>query len=151
VPRIEIVQPQGNDTIASAMRRGEREGREIVCETKISGLQVPNLIDGNLAMAECGATGGTGHLVDDDEIWRVQARLASEEGIFCEPASAAATAAVLRAAKAGELDRHAVVVALVTGSGFKDAPSIERMTGAAPIPVVEFEDFRRAVATPTAA
>lgn len=148
VPRIEIVQPRGNDTIASAMRRGEPTGREIVCTTKISGLQVPNLIDGQLAMAECGATGGTGHLVDDDEIWHVQSRLAREEGIFCEPASAAATAAVLRAVTAGEVDRHAVVVALVTGSGFKDAPSIERMTGAAPIPVVEFEEFRQAVAAP---
>ena len=148
VPKIEIVQPRGNDTIASAMRRGEPTGREIVCTTKISGLQVPNLIDGQLAMAECGATGGTGHLVDDDEIWHVQSRLAREEGIFCEPASAAATAAVLRAVTAGEVDRHAVVVALVTGSGFKDAPSIERMTGAAPIPVVEFEEFRQAVAAP---
>ncbi|MFN7804205.1 MAG: pyridoxal-phosphate dependent enzyme [Planctomycetaceae bacterium] len=148
VPRIEIVQPRGNDTIASAMRRGEPTGREIVCTTKISGLQVPNLIDGQLAMAECGATGGTGHLVDDDEIWHVQSRLAREEGIFCEPASAATTAAVLRAVTAGEVDRHAVVVALVTGSGFKDAPSIERMTGAAPIPVVEFEEFRQAVAAP---
>lgn len=148
VPRIEIVQPRGNDTIASALRRGEREGREIVCETRISGLQVPNLIDGNLAIAECGATGGTGHIVDDDEIWHVQSRLAREEGIFCEPASAAATAAVLRAAAAGEVAPDAVVVALVTGSGFKDAPSIERMTGPAPIPVVEFEEFRQAVATP---
>lgn len=149
VPRIEIVQPRGNDTIASAMRQGLGEGREVVCETKISGLQVPNLIDGNLAIAECGATGGTGHLVDDDEIWQVQSRLAREEGIFCEPASAAATAAVLRAAAAGELRRDAVVVALVTGSGFKDAPSIERMTGPAPIPVVEFDEFREAVADAT--
>lgn len=150
MPRIDIVQPRGNDTIASAMRRGEPTGREIVCTTKISGLQVPNLIDGQLAMAECGATGGTGHLVDDEEIWHVQSRLAREEGIFCEPASAAATAAVLRAVTAGEVDRHAVVVALVTGSGFKDAPSIERMTGAAAIPVVEFEEFRQAVAAPIA-
>ncbi len=146
VPRIEIVQPRGNDTIASALRRGDSEGREIVCETKISGLQVPNLIDGNLAIAECGATGGTGHLVEDAEVWETQARLAREEGIFCEPAGAAATAAVLKACAAGELARDAIVVALVTGSGFKDAPSIERMTGASPLPVVEFDDFQQAVA-----
>jgi len=148
VPRIEIVQPRGNDTIASALRRGEAVGREIVCETKISGLQVPNLIDGNLAIAECGATGGTGHLVDDAEVWETQARLAREEGIFCEPAGAAATAAVLKACAAGEISREAIVVALVTGSGFKDAPSVERMTGGAPIPVVEFADFRKSVTSP---
>ncbi|MCY2963226.1 MAG: pyridoxal-phosphate dependent enzyme, partial [Planctomycetota bacterium] len=81
-PRVEIVQPRGNDTIATALRLGLSEGREVACETKISGLQVPNLIDGNLAIAECGATGGTGHIVDDADVWTMQSRLAREEGIF---------------------------------------------------------------------
>lgn len=142
-PRIEIVQPTGNDTIATAMRQQLHEGREVTCTTKISGLQVPNIIDGNLAIAECGATGGTGHLVDDAEVWQMQSRLAREEGIFSEPAGAATTTAVLKALAEGYLDRQAMIVALVTGSGFKDAPSVERMTGGGTIPVVELAEFER--------
>lgn len=144
-PRVEIVQPRGNDTIASAMRQGLSEGREVACETKISGLQVPNLIDGNLAIQECGATGGTGHIVDDEAVWTVQRRLAREEGVFCEPAGAAATTAVLNAVAEGRVARDAVIVALITGSGFKDAPSVVRMTGEEGIPVVEFGEFEAAL------
>ena len=145
VPRIEVVQPRGNDTIATPMREKWPRGREVVCETRISGLQVPDLIDGQLAIDECGATGGTGHVVDDELIWQTQARLAREEGIFCEPAGAAATAAVLQAVERGELARDAIVVALVTGSGFKDSPSVVRMTGEREIPVVPFTQFAAAV------
>jgi len=145
VPRIEIVQPRGNDTIATPLRLGHARGREVVCETQISGLQVPDLIDGQLAMEECGATGGTGHVVEDEWVWQTQARLAREEGIFCEPAGAAATAAVLQAAERGELNRDAVIVALVTGSGFKDAPSVQRMTADREIPTVPFTQFAAAL------
>jgi threonine synthase len=127
------------------MREKWPRGREVVCETRISGLQVPDLIDGQLAIDECGATGGTGHVVDDELIWQTQARLAREEGIFCEPAGAAATAAVLQAVERGELARDAIVVALVTGSGFKDSPSVVRMTGEREIPVVPFTQFAAAV------
>ena len=146
VPRIEIVQPTGNDTIATALRTGASQGREVSCTTRISGLQVPNLIDGDLAISECGATGGTAHLVEDAEVWTVQSRLAREEGVFCEPAGAAATAAVLRGAAARYFDPDAVIVALVTGSGFKDAPSAERMTGGQALPVVEIQEFSQALA-----
>lgn len=142
-PKVHVVQPEGNDTIASAMRRGETTGREVTCTSKISGLQVPTLIDGPIALSECLASGGTGHTVTDDEVWAAQSRLAREEGIFCEPAGAAATAAVLRAARANLLKADDVVVALVTGSGFKDAPSIDRMVGENPCPIVEVNEFAR--------
>jgi threonine synthase len=67
--------------------------------------------------------------------------LAREEGIFCEPAGAVALAGVLGAVKRGEIDPDATLVCLVTGSGFKETESVNRMVGTEPVPVVDVERF----------
>ena len=65
--------------------------------------------------------------------------------IFCEPAGAAATAAVLKAARERLIMGDARIVSLVTGSGFKDAASVERMVPTGGCPLVEFDEFARCV------
>jgi len=127
-PTVECVQPEGNATVAGPLLRGETEASPVTCTSHISGLQVPSLIDGQEALEACRASGGTGHLVTDEEVWAAQARLGREEGIFCEPAGAAALAGALQAQTTGKLAPGAVVVCMVTGSGFKDQKAIERMT-----------------------
>jgi threonine synthase len=54
--------------------------------------------------------------VSDDEILSAWRDLAREEGVFCEPSSAAGLAALEQA----ELPRRSVVVCVVTGHGLKD-------------------------------
>ena len=54
--------------------------------------------------------------VSDDEILRAWGELAREEGVFCEPSSAAGLAALEHAG----LSSGAVVVCVVTGHGLKD-------------------------------
>jgi threonine synthase len=54
--------------------------------------------------------------VSDDEILQAWRDLAHDEGVFCEPSSAAGLAALAHAG----LPRQAVVVCLVTGHGLKD-------------------------------
>jgi len=54
--------------------------------------------------------------VSDEEILQAWSALAHDEGVFCEPSSAAGIAAVEHA----ELPRGAVVVCIVTGHGLKD-------------------------------
>jgi len=142
-PRIEIVQPAGNDTIASPLRDGADEARDVRCTTKVSGLQVPNVLDGTMALRACRASGGTGHVVSDEEVWSTQARLAREEGIFCEPAAATALAGALQAAREGKLAPDAAVVCFITGSGFKDPASVERMLEGTSCPLVSLEEFSR--------
>ncbi len=46
--------------------------------------------------------------------------LAQEEGVFCEPASAASVAALLEAAADGLIERRVAVVCVLTGHGLKD-------------------------------
>lgn len=127
-PAVGCVQPEGNDTMAGPLREGRDHGRKVdPCTTGISGLQVPNVLDAGLTIEACRKSGGTGHLVGDAAIYEAQKRLAREEGIFSEPAGAVALAGALSASAAGEIESEATVVCLVTGSGFKDDASIERM------------------------
>ena len=65
-------------------------------------------------------SGGAIDAVTDDEILDAYRLLAASEGLFCEPASAASVAGVLKKHAAGELDRGQVVVCTLTGNGLKD-------------------------------
>ncbi len=141
MPRLEVVQPEGNDTIASPLRNGLVEAQEVDCTTSISGLQVSSVIDGDAVIAHCRTAGGTGHVVTDESVWLTQKRLAQEEGVFCEPAGAVALAGALKSMAAGEVDPGEKVVCLITGSGFKDPSSIERMNANTQVPTVDLEQL----------
>jgi len=58
--------------------------------------------------------------VTDEEILAAYRLLAGKEGLFCEPASAAGVAGILKLAQAGRLDRGQVIVCTLTGNGLKD-------------------------------
>jgi len=67
-------------------------------------------------------SGGAVVTVSEDELLGAWRLLAHEEGLFCEPASAAGIAALIRgAARPGER-----VVCVVTGHGLKDPDAVER-------------------------
>nr|MBA3483114.1 pyridoxal-phosphate dependent enzyme [Pirellulales bacterium] len=71
-PAVHCVQPIGNDTIATPLRDGARKARTEHCSTAVTGLQVPSVIDGDLVIEACRASGGTGHCVSDDEVFETQ-------------------------------------------------------------------------------
>ena len=59
-------------------------------------------------------------MVTDDEILGAYALLAGEEGVFCEPASAASVAGVMKMSAAGLLKEGGTIVCTLTGHGLKD-------------------------------
>ena len=67
------------------------------------------------------ASGATVVTVSDDEIVAAWLQLATVEGLFCEPSSAAGLAAIRRGAVAGER-----LVVTITGHGLKDTESADR-------------------------
>jgi threonine synthase len=67
------------------------------------------------------ASGATVVTVSDDEIVAAWQQLATVEGLFCEPSSAAGLAAIRRGAVAGER-----LVVTITGHGLKDTGSADR-------------------------
>lgn len=124
--RVHCVQPEGNNTIAGALRGGKDKAiSRAHSTTTISGLQVPGVIDGDEVISICRQSGGNGYVVKDAAIYRCQADLAGKEGLFCEPAGATALAGLKRAVALGEVDRKEPVVCLITGHGFKDPVSAE--------------------------
>jgi threonine synthase len=81
---------------------------------------------------------GFGVAVSDDEILEAQRQIASLEGIFTEISSATALAAVAKATKNGRIQKDEKVVAILTGSGFKDYhPPFEDISA---VPFVESID-----------
>lgn len=64
--------------------------------------------------------------VTDSEIINAYIRLAREEGLFCEPASAASVAGFIKLAKEGQQDvSNQASVCILTGSGLKDPTTVE--------------------------
>ncbi len=61
--------------------------------------------------------------VTDGEILAAYHFLAEREGVFCEPASAACVAGILKLARESRLPRGARVVCILTGAGLKDPDS----------------------------
>jgi threonine synthase len=65
-------------------------------------------------------SGGVIEAVTDDEILAAYRFLAAREGLFCEPASAAGVAGIIKKHSAGELDPGQTIVCTLTGNGLKD-------------------------------
>ena len=129
-PRVHCVQPEGNDTIATPLRNGLHQANAVSKSTTlISGLQVPNVIDGNDVITACRATGGTGFRVTDESVFECQKNMAMLEGIYCEPAGAVALAGVIKALENREIRSQDHIVCVVTGHGFKDPSSAKKIAG----------------------
>lgn len=129
IPRVHCVQPEGNDTISGPLRIGLSSALEISgSNTTISGLQVPNVLDGNEVMRMSKTVKGMGYTVSDQSIYQCQEELAKEEGIFCEPAGAVALAGLKSALVNKEIDKNDHVICLITGHGFKDPVSADKIS-----------------------
>ena len=129
-PKVHCVQPEGNDTMATPLRKGLHQANAVSkSRTLISGLQVPNVIDGNEVIAACRATGGTGFSVTDESIFECQKNMAILEGIYCEPAGAVSLAGVIKALENKEITCEDHIVCVVTGHGFKDPASAKKIAG----------------------
>jgi threonine synthase len=65
-------------------------------------------------------SGGRIDMVSDDEILEAYKLIASLEGVFCEPASAASVAGLIKANRAGLFQPADRIVCTLTGHGLKD-------------------------------
>jgi threonine synthase len=71
----------------------------------------------------------------DAEILAAQKLLAEQEGVFCEPASAASVAGALRDIRNGRIPAGSSVVCTLTGHGLKDPDTAIAQASRAPIKV----------------
>jgi len=89
-------------------------------ETIATAIRIGNPASWKQAVAARDESGGLIDTVTDDEILEAYKMLASVEGVFCEPASAASVAGVRKLAQRGYFKGPATVVCILTGHGLKD-------------------------------
>lgn len=89
-------------------------------ETVATAIRIGNPAGWQGAVAARDESGGTVDCVSDREILEAYRLLATQEGIFGEPASAASLAGLLKLSREGKDFSGKRVVCIVTGSGLKD-------------------------------
>ncbi|MBI5892697.1 MAG: threonine synthase [Deltaproteobacteria bacterium] len=89
-------------------------------ETVASAIRIGNPSSWDSAVKARDESGGVIDMVSDDEIIYAYKLLASREGVFCEPASAASLAGVIKMHKKGIFKNDDTVVCTLTGHGLKD-------------------------------
>jgi threonine synthase len=99
-------------------------------ETVASAIRIGHPVRGEDALVAARESGGEIRAVSDHEILAAYRLLAAREGMFCEPASAASVAGLLKYG-AGDAEH---VVCVLTGRGIKDPQTAIEHNGGAVIP-----------------
>jgi threonine synthase len=89
-------------------------------ETIATAIRIGNPASWDAAIAARDESGGHIGAVTDAQILDAYRMLASQEGVFVEPASAASVAGLLQAVERGLVERGETIVCTVTGHGLKD-------------------------------
>lgn len=89
-------------------------------ETIATAIRIGNPASWTEAAAAAKESGGFIDSVTDEEILAAYSLLAKSEGIFCEPASAASIAGLIKSLKANKIEANSRVVCVLTGNGLKD-------------------------------
>jgi threonine synthase len=93
-------------------------------ETIATAIRIGNPASWKRAVAARDESGGVIEAMTDEEILNAQKLLASSEGVFCEPASAASFGGLLRKVHQGIIHPSDVVVCTLTGNGLKDPEAV---------------------------
>lgn len=110
-------------------------------ETVASAIRIGNPARGKQALAAAADSGGLIAAVSDSEILAAYKLLACEEGVFCEPASAASVAGLFKHG-VGDAQR---IVCVLTGNGLKDPDSALASAGGIVPTEPEIEALEQAV------
>lgn len=121
LPRLVGVQAEGAAPIADAILEGRKEIVPVASpQTVASAIRIGNPANWRKTLRAIRESDGLALKVSDAEIVEAQKELASKEGIFLEPASAASVAGAKRLARTGTFGPSATVVCVGTGHGLKD-------------------------------
>mgnify|MGYP001275468798 CR=1 FL=1 len=101
-------------------------------ETVATAIRIGNPASKDGALNAISESNGLVDSVTDDEILDAYQLLAKSEGVFCEPASAASLAGIIKLKKAGKLQEGAKVACVLTGNGLKDPNIALKLVGEEP-------------------
>lgn len=126
IPKLVCVQAKGCAPIATAWqekRRVESCGNPITVASAISDPLKGYEQDGDITVEAIEKSKGCAVTIGDEDILEAGRVLARKEGLFVEPASAAAVAALYELQKRNVIRELDTCVCLLTGHGLKDSPA----------------------------
>ena len=97
-------------------------------ETIATAIRIGNPASWKGALAARDESGGKIDSVTDEEIIEAYKLIAVKEGIFCEPASAASVAGVIKLSREGYFKDGDIIVCTLTGNGLKDPDNALRIS-----------------------
>ncbi|HXH05923.1 MAG TPA: threonine synthase [Vicinamibacterales bacterium] len=147
LPAIHAAQAAGCAPVVRALEAGLEFPDPVKPRTIARSIAIGNPADGFQVLRSVRATGGTGAMVDDDEIVEGIRLLAETEGIFTEPAGGVTVAATRRLVERGAIGRDEPVVVCITGNGYKTSEVMIGRTAEAIRIGRSLQEFEAAVAT----
>jgi threonine synthase len=125
-PRIVVVQSAGSNPFYQTLRAGASELLAVDNpHTEATAIRIGHPANWKKARRVLEWTNGLCESVTDGEICEAKRALA-EDGVGCEPASAASVAGVRKLVQAGKIEKDAEVVCVLTGHQLKDTDYIMR-------------------------
>ncbi len=113
-------------TGSAAIVKGERILKP---ETIATAIRIGNPASWTQAETARDESKGCINCVTDEEIIEAYKLIASNEGILCEPASAASVAGLIKAHKLGLVEAGSKIACVLTGNGLKDPDSAIKYSG----------------------
>lgn len=101
-------------------------------KTVATAIRIGNPASWNSAVSAARESGGVIDMVSDEEILNAYKFVASMEGVFVEPASAASIAGLIKYVKEEKIEKGSIVTCVLTGHGLKD-PDTAVKTASPPI------------------
>jgi threonine synthase len=111
-------------------------------ETIATAIRIGNPASWTTALQARDESGGKIDIVTDEEILKAYKMIASYEGIFCEPASAAAVAGVIKLYNEGYFKKGSTVVCTLTGNGLKDPDTVFKVADEPYVLPADLENVR---------
>ena len=149
LPAIHAAQAAGCAPVVRALEDGLEFPEPVRPDTLAKSIAIGNPADGFQVLRSVRSTGGSGAMVNDDEIIAGIQLLAETEGIFTEPAGGVTVASTRKLIERGAIDPDESIVICVTGNGYKTA-DVMNGRGIEPIRIgrslAEFEAIETAAA-----
>jgi len=156
LPKLDCAQSSGSDAISRTIQAIRQSGSTDIewanvdiaavnATTVADSISVDRPRDGLAAVRAIIESGGEAVVVPDDEILAAIPEMASQSGIFPEPAAAAPWAAVKQMVRENTIAADETVVCLVSGSGLKDIQGAQAAAGSPQVIEPSLEAVRNAL------
>jgi threonine synthase len=127
-PKMIGIQAEKAAPIANAVKSGLSKIRPIHNpQTIATAIRIGSPVNWPKVLGAIRESNGTAETVTDHEILEAQKELATLEGIFVEPASAASIAGLKKLSEEGQVDSSETIVCVTTGHGLKDPSVLQRV------------------------